>query len=51
MVARTTTDEGGLCFVIMPFSASEAAGYEQDHFLDVFEDLFAPAIRRSTFVS
>jgi hypothetical protein len=33
-----------LCFVMMPFSAAKNSGYEPDHWTEVYEDLFVPAI-------
>ena len=36
-----------LCFVIMPFSADEDSDYDSEHWTEVYEDLFVPAIRRA----
>ena len=38
-----------LCFVIMPFSAPSGSGYSADHFTEVYEDLFVPAIESAKF--
>jgi hypothetical protein len=39
----------GLCFVIMPFSSPSGSGYSEEHFTEVYEDLFVPAIRAAAF--
>ena len=39
-----------LCFVIMPFSTPEGSGYSVDHFTEVYEDLFVPAIEDAKFL-
>jgi hypothetical protein len=41
--------QGELCFVIMPFSAPGGTGYSTDHFTEVYEDLFVPAIENAKF--
>jgi hypothetical protein len=39
----------GLCFVIMPFSSPSGSGYSEEHFTEVYEDLFMPAISAASF--
>ncbi len=38
-----------ICYVIMPFSAPVTRDYDTDHFTEVFEDLFIPAIEQAGF--
>ena len=39
-----------LCYVIMPFSVPDGSDYADDHFTEVYEDLFIPAIDTAGFV-
>jgi len=41
--------QADLCFVIMPFSAPSGSEYSGDHFTEVYEDLFVPAIESAKF--
>jgi hypothetical protein len=41
--------ENSIGFVIMPFSTPPGAGQPVDHFTEVFEDLFVPAIEVARF--
>jgi hypothetical protein len=38
-----------LCFVIMPFSTPSGSGHPLDHFTEVYEDLFVPAVQAAGF--
>ena len=40
-----------ICFVIMPFSTPLGSGYSAEHFTEVYEDLFVPAIEASSFAT
>jgi hypothetical protein len=37
--------EQDVCFVIMPFSSPHGSSYSVEHFTEVYEDLFVPAIQ------